>query len=169
MKFYSFSVLSLVLTCLLSHAQAQDPEQRRIKVELLKLRDYSLNYDIYSGISKRNKEYIPKRDSAEVRYENQIKLIKFGPQKDQFLAFLNRAIEIDSALYRNIGYNYTRTDDYLTEGLLQKPTLLEYYKAVRYSLFEKDSNRLLPMEDIPFLRYKLHIPPRLEKVPLPGQ
>ncbi len=155
---------------LLKQVQAQDQfkEQKKyLNTQLHRLRDYSLAYDTYSRMSVKHKEYISKRDSAEIRYRKQIKIIKFGPKKDQFLAFLNKAIEKDSALYRNkVGYNYTMADESTTEGLLKKLTLLEYYKVVRYSLFEKDSNRLLPMEDIPFLKYKLQIRPHSEKIPL---
>ncbi|RXF68849.1 hypothetical protein [Arcticibacter tournemirensis] len=159
MKNLTLFLSVLLFVGLLKQVQAQhqlNEQEKYLNIQLHQLREYSLAYDTYSRMSVKYKEYKSRRDSAEIRYRKQIKLIKFGPKKNQFLAFLNKAIEKDSALYRNrVGYNYTMADESTTESPLKKPTLLEYYKVVRYSLFEKDSNRLLPMEDIPFLKYKL--------------
>ena len=68
---------------------------------------------------------------------------------------MNNAIGKDSTNYSDVGYNYTWVNELLTTSVFKKPTLLEYFKVVRYSLFEKNRDRLLPMEDVPFLKYKV--------------
>lgn len=156
MNFYRIGSLSLILAWLLSYAQAQEQEQRRkVAHELLKLRDYSIAYDDYSKMFNKNEKYRRKRDSVELLYRGQIRKIKYGPLREEVLVFLNNATKRDSALYNHAAmYNYKSYDQLLTVNPREIPTLLEYYKAVMYSLFEQDKDELLHMRDIPFLKYK---------------
>jgi len=42
----------------------------------------------------------------------------------------------------------------MVHNLRLMPTLLEYYKVVKYSLFTLDRDELIPPDEVPFLRYK---------------
>jgi len=145
-----------------SFAQSQSKQQViEVIKELYKLRDYSLDFD---QIKRSNNLSVTRKDSIEKLYRNQIEKIKYGPQRDQFLKFLNYAIEENPSNYQMFGFNYTHDNELRSVRRNQLPTLLEYLRAVRYSLFEMNKEELLPMGDTPFLRYKKDIKPRIDNI-----
>ncbi|WP_257670967.1 hypothetical protein [Parapedobacter tibetensis] len=159
MKLLSNALLMLMASASLNKGFCQTKEDtKELKIELLKLMDYSARFDSYKLSSEKDSKYIAKRDSVEKLYRAQIQKIKHGPRSSDYLSFLDVAIGRDSAFYsKNLGYNYFHVDVTLNIMRSALPTQLEYYKVVRYSLFEKDKDELLPLKDIPFLRHKSNI------------
>lgn len=155
-------VLAFIFIWVVNEAGGQTKEEtREIRSVLWELRDYSIEFDTYSMVAERNERYIAQRDSIGKRYKDLVREIKYGPRKDRFLAFLDQATGPDSVRHgAMMGYNYMFVNEILSIRRSKLPTLLEYYKAVRYSLFEKDEDMLLHMRDIPFLKYKAEANPR---------
>ena len=136
---------------------AQVPlEFRDIQIDILRLREYSIKYYGYKEVS--DSKARDRKDSVTKKYRDQIHKIKNGPNRKLYLKFLNNAIEEDSSKYKDeIGYNYTYYNPLLTYDRREMPTMLEYFKVVRYCLFEKNKNELVPPDQIPFLNQKARV------------
>ncbi|MBD1434722.1 hypothetical protein H8B06_17990 [Sphingobacterium sp. DN00404] len=116
------------------------------------LLDYAVKYDKYAQLSDK---YEQQKNEAKKQYVDMVNQIKRGPNREKFVNFLNKAIGVDSVQYKDKkGYSYTYNHSLHNPRISKMPTLLEYYKVVKYSLFDMDKDELLPPKDIPFLRYK---------------
>ena len=162
MKTLHRHLLVLMLLGLFTHVIGQTSQEViNIKKELYTLRNYSIAFDRLERFPKNSSTYTVKKDSIEELYRDQIYKIKHGPQRSQFLSFLNTAVEKDSTQYRAfLGFNYTYIDETQSIRRSMLPTLLEYFNVVKYSLFDQDKEELLPLDDILFLRHKANPQPK---------
>ncbi|WP_164122789.1 MULTISPECIES: hypothetical protein [Sphingobacterium] len=79
-------------------------EQRNLKVDILRLREYSIAYDANRIAENPDKG---KREMIIKKYKDQINLIKNGPDRERYIKFLSNAVGVDSSKYaKEIGYNY---------------------------------------------------------------
>jgi len=154
MKKIAMIILSGLIWCALCQISVaqQKPEKVEIKKQLMYLLNYAVEYDKFAQLSDKYKQ---QKNEARQRYVDMIKQIKHGPNREKIENFLNKATGIDSIQYRDKkGYSYTYSHSLHIPRISKMPTLLEYYKVVKYSLFDMDRDELLPPKDIPFLRYK---------------
>lgn len=123
---------------------------------LNRLQTYSIEHDrlTLSSESRIENKYHGQKDSIEGAYLSYVKEIKYGKQRKEILDFLDNAIERDSLKYLQAGFHYVFLGRYLRPRIKELPTQLEYYKVVRYSLFELDRDRLIPPHEVPFLKHK---------------
>ena len=132
-------------------------EEVKLDVELLKLRNYSIDYGGYAEIDSatlKERNLNEKKEEAENKYRDQLAKIKNGPDRDLYVNFLNKATGVDSVKHNYPGFNYTYLNPIMVHSLKLMPTLLEYYKVVKYSLFTLDRDELIPPDEVPFLQYK---------------
>lgn len=154
MKKIGITLLNCFFGCILyTVAVAQEtPERVEIKKQLMYLLDYAVKYDKYAQLSDK---YEQQKNEAKQQYDDLVRRIKYGANRSQFIDFLDTATGIDSLQYSGKkGYNYTYSHSLHSPRISRMPTLLEYYKVVKYSLFEMDKDELLPPKDVPFLRFK---------------
>lgn len=152
---YRCIIVCLFLTLLLTRSNVVHGQlsEKQIKYDIIRLRDYNQTYEK----SVMLKAYEEKLSKIEQLLLNQIDLVKRGPNKDVYKQYLERAIGIDSAFYVNeLGesYDYHMLNPIINYRQPQRLTKLEYYKAVYYSFFEKDSDCFIPVYEIPFLKDK---------------
>ncbi|MEJ5054512.1 hypothetical protein [Sphingobacterium sp. MYb382] len=152
---YRFIIGYLFLTLLLTHSNVAHGQlsEKQIKYDIARLRDYNQTYEK----SVMLKAYEEKLSKIEQLLLNQIYLGKRGPNKDVYREYLERAIGMDSIFYDDeLGqrYDYHVLNPIINYRHSQRLTKLEYYKAVYYSFFEKDSDRFIPVYEIPFLKDK---------------
>lgn len=147
-NFFVFLILNIVNATTL-FAQSE----RDIQIDILRLAEYSSQYDIfYQSMPTKHPD---KMKIAEKKYKDQIAKIKNGPNKIKYIQFLEKATGIDSLKYKNEkGYKYTSYGPWLQVRLSQMPTMLEYFKVVKYSLFTLNKEELIQPKDVPFLKYK---------------
>lgn len=128
--------------------------KRELIVELDKLRQYSVEYDLYFNIESNSRDEDKKKEVNNL-YRQQVEKIKNGPNKEEFEHFLKNAIQKDSLKYKERRrYNYTFVSPLIVYRSEQLPTALDYYKVVYLSLFIEKKDRLLPPEHFDFLRGK---------------
>ncbi|WP_333625764.1 hypothetical protein [Sphingobacterium siyangense] len=160
-------ILRLVLIffsiCSTIYAQQIPDEFQGIRIDLDRLRDYSLQYDKYKQynlekfVNEKEKytELYSKRAKYAKLYKEQIYKIKYGPKRHIYIRYLDKAIGVDSAKYKEEkGFEYTFVFSLVSRRSDTMPTLFEYYKVVKYSLFTLDKEELLPPKEVPFLKYK---------------
>lgn|SRR5690606_5656296 len=153
-KLFLLFTLGLVLCIGIGKAQHNANPERSIRIELGKLREYSVEYDKYSKTS--SSKFVKEKEKYTKLYKDQLNKIKRGSERHIYIQFLDKATGVDSLKYKNEkGYSYISPENPLLVPRISKmPTLLEYYKVVKYSLFEMDKDELLPPKDVPFLRFK---------------
>lgn len=156
MKNNTFKILIGLFALMLSIAVVNgqdDPKIKEIRIQLIRLSEYSNNYDRYRQLPK--EKYGEQIVKFEKLYRDQIKKIKHGPDRELYTQYLKTATGADSLKYKDkhaVPYVYIYS--ILTQRTDRMPTLLEFYKVVNYSLFTMDMEELIPPRDIPFLRYK---------------
>jgi hypothetical protein len=134
-----------------SYSAIAQPSEKDIQLDILRLREYSIEYHKYL---KRNDPAVVEIKSArKKKYLNQIDKIKNGPNRTLYIEFLDHAIDQDSLKHNNqTWYNYTTPG--LDYSARTSPTRLEYFKVVKYSLFTLDKDELLMPLKVPFLKGK---------------
>lgn len=146
-----FGLTLLVLMSSVTIAQ-DDTKTKEIRLQLSLLCEYSSKYDYYAQLKA--SKFDEQRSKFEKMYRDQIKKIKHGPDRDLYIQYLNTATGRDSLKYRdNKGHPYFNYYT-ITARIDRMPTLLEYYKVVKYSLFTMDKEELIHPRDVPFLRYR---------------
>lgn len=153
LKYNLFAIILFLFTLTQTIYVKAQLTKREAQVDILKLREYAIEYDIYGKTN--DPKYIEKKNIATRKYNDQIHKIKNGSNKTEYLRFLDIATGVDSAKYKNnVGFNYTdiSTNPFLTNNIKKRPTMLEYFKVVKYSLFTLNKNELVLPKDVPFLR-----------------
>ncbi|EEI92234.1 hypothetical protein HMPREF0765_2161 [Sphingobacterium spiritivorum ATCC 33300] len=144
-------LIGLIFLICCSNASFAQPSSRDIMIDILRLREYSINYDAYKDL--KDPDAAIKKNEYTKKYFDQINKIKNGPNRELYIQFLNEATGIDSLKSKNdIGYNYTYYVGILTHRRIKMPTRLEYFKVVKYSLFTMNKDELIQPKDVPFLR-----------------
>lgn len=151
---YYYSILATLFSLLSLNSIVSAQTQlstRDLQVDILRLGEYSIKYDAYHRVFPNSD---PQNEQKyEKKYKDQIQKIKNGINKNQYLAFLDKAIGTDSLKHKNqIGYNYTYYNELLTHDRRKMPNRLEYFKVVKYSLFTLNRDELVLPKDVPFLR-----------------
>ncbi|MGJ1263115.1 hypothetical protein [Sphingobacterium spiritivorum] len=149
-KLLKVTIGFILLICCINVSFAK-PSSREIMIDILRLREYSINYDAYKHL--KDSDAATKKNEYTKKYFNLINKIKNGPNRALYIQFLNDATGIDSLKSKNdIGYNYTYYVGILTHRRTKMPTRLEYFKVVKYSLFTMNKDELIQPKDVPFLR-----------------
>ncbi|MGJ1360913.1 hypothetical protein ACR79B_03465 [Sphingobacterium spiritivorum] len=145
-------VIGLILIIYCSNVSWAQPSSRDIMIDILRLREYSINYDAYKDL--KDPDAADKKNQYTKKYFDQINKIKNGPNRALYIQFLNDATGIDSLKSKSVvGYNYTYHNGLLATPEFKKmPTRLEYFKVVKYSLFTMNKDELIQPKDVPFLR-----------------
>ena len=144
--------IGLILLICCSNTLFAQTSSRDIMIDILRLREYSINYDAYKDL--KDPDTADKKNQYTKKYFDQINKIKNGPNRALYIQFLNDATGIDSLKSKGVvGYNYTYHNGLLATPEFKKmPTRLEYFKVVKYSLFTMNKDELIQPKDVPFLR-----------------
>lgn len=149
-----YMMIGGILSILFLKAQEAIITPRQVRIDIANLCDYSQQYNKYSQLS--SNKFDEQRSKFNKLYRDQIYKIKHGTHRAVYKEFLDKATGIDSLKYKNEkGYEYTYTFSLVSRRIDTMPTLLEFFKVVKYSLFTLDKEELLPPKDVPFLKYKV--------------
>lgn len=169
-----FTILTLSFMFLKGIAQESilKDEKHQIIKQLLKLK---INYEEAIYLQENHEKKVLEKkfpegiDSLYSKYQSLAKRLKNKENKKVYLDYINKVLASNDPMLEKayVGiYTYINplSPDFRPNLSIN---LAKYYKIVKYSLYERNKDILLPLNDIPFMQNenKLYLESRLIEIP----